>query len=74
MDHGDALLDDEERRCLKVAIEELRELRESTTEHRPLARQIESVAKASEEFAARRMDASIKSALAGQTLDEIDKG
>ncbi len=71
---GDALLDDEERRCLKVAIEELRELRESTTEHRPLARQIESVAKASEEFAARRMDASIKSALAGQTLDEIDKG
>ena len=71
---GDALLDDEERRCLKVAIEELRELRESTTEHRPLARQIESVAKASEEFAARRMDASIKSALAGQTLDDIDKG
>ena len=71
---GDALLDDEERRCLKVAIEELRELRESTTEHRPLARQIESVAKASEEFAARRMDASIKRALAGQTLDEIDKG
>jgi molecular chaperone HscA len=71
---GDALLDDEERRCLKVAIEELRELRESTTEHRPLARQIESVAKASEEFAARRMDASIISALAGQTLDEIDKG
>ena len=71
---GDALLDDEERRCLKVAIEELRDLRESATEHRPLARQIESVAKASEEFAARRMDASIKSALAGQTLDEIDKG
>jgi molecular chaperone HscA len=71
---GDALLDDEERRCLKVAIEELRDLRESTTEHRPLARQIESVAKASEEFAARRMDASIKSALAGQTLDDIDKG
>ena len=71
---GDALLDDQERRCLKVAIEELRDLRESTTEHRPLARQIESVAKASEEFAARRMDASIKSALAGQTLDEIDKG
>ena len=71
---GDALLDSEERRCLKVAIEELRELRETTKEHRPLARQIESVAKASEEFAARRMDASIRSALAGQTLDEIDKG
>ena len=71
---GDALLDDEERRCLKLAIEALRELRETTTEHRLLARQIESVAKASEEFAARRMDASIKDALAGQSLDDIDKG
>ena len=71
---GDALLDDEERRCLKLAIEALRELRETTTEHRLLARQIESVAKASEEFAARRMDASIKAALAGQSLDDIDKG
>ena len=71
---GDALLDEEERRCLKVAIQELRELRESTKEHRALARQIESVAKVSEEFAARRMDASIKTALAGQTLDEIEKG
>ena len=71
---GDALLDEEERRCLKLAIEALRELRETTTEHRLLARQIESVAKASEEFAARRMDASIKAALAGQSLDDIDKG
>ena len=71
---GEALLDAEERQCLKVAIQELRELRESTTEYRLLARQIESVAKASEEFAARRMDASIKTALAGQTLDEIEKG
>ena len=71
---ADALLSDEERRCLKVAIQELREVRESTTEHRLLARQIESVAKASEEFAARRMDASIKSALAGHSLDEIEKG
>lgn len=71
---GDALLDSEERQCLKVAIQELRALRETTNEHRLLARQIESVAKASEEFAARRMDASIKTALAGQTLDEIEKG
>jgi len=68
------LLDKEEQRCLQVAIQELRELREGTTEHRVLARQIESVAKASEEFAARRMDASIKTALAGQSLDEIEKG
>jgi molecular chaperone HscA len=71
---GDTLLDAEERQCLEVAIAELRQLRETTEEHRVLARQIESVAKASEEFAARRMDASIKSALAGQTLDEVEKG
>jgi len=57
-----------------VAINELKQVRASSTEHRVLARQIESVAKASEEFAARRMDASIKSALAGHTLDEIEKG
>ncbi|MDG1310489.1 MAG: Fe-S protein assembly chaperone HscA [Porticoccaceae bacterium] len=71
---GAALLDDNERQCLKVAIHELTELRGNTIEHRVLARQIESVAKASEEFAARRMDASIKTALAGHTLEEIEKG
>jgi molecular chaperone HscA len=35
-------------------------------------RQIESVGKVSEEFAARRMDASIKNALAGQSLDDVE--
>ena len=69
---GDALLDEDELHCLRVAIQELRTLRESTTEHRLLARQIDSVAKASEAFAALRMDTSIKRALAGQSLDEID--
>jgi molecular chaperone HscA len=71
---AEALLSSEERQCLVVAIQELKALRESTKEHRVLARQIESVAKASEEFAARRMDASIKSALAGQSLDQVEKG
>ncbi len=71
---ADVLLDNEERQCLVVAIQELQTLRESTNEHRVLARQIESVAKASEEFAARRMDASIKTALAGQSLDQVEKG
>jgi molecular chaperone HscA len=42
-------------------------------EHRVLARQIEAVGKMSESFAARRMDASIKSALKGQSLDEIER-
>jgi molecular chaperone HscA len=47
-------------------------VRANSTEHRALARQIESVGKVSEEFAARRMDASIKSALAGQSIDDVE--
>lgn len=67
------LLDEEEVQCLQLAIEELQQLRENTLEHRVLARQIEAVGKMSESFAARRMDASIKSALKGQSLDEIER-
>ena len=69
---GRALLDDAEYHCLEVALKALQEVRDSSTEHRILARQIESVGKISEEFAARRMDASIKSALAGQSLDDVE--
>lgn len=68
------LLNEEEVQCLQLAIEELQQLRENTSEHRVLARQIEAVGKMSESFAARRMDASIKSALKGQSLDEIERG
>jgi len=57
---------------LEVALKELKVVRDSSTEHRVLARQIESVGKVSEVFAARRMDASIKSALAGQSLDDVE--
>jgi len=69
---GRALLDDVEYQCLEVALKELKVVRDSSTEHRVLARQIESVGKVSEVFAARRMDASIKSALAGQSLDDVE--
>jgi molecular chaperone HscA len=69
---GSSLLDDNELQCLEVAVKELQEVRSSSTEHRVLARQIESVGKVSEEFAARRMDASIKSALAGQSIDDVE--
>jgi molecular chaperone HscA len=68
------LLDEDEVQCLQLAIKELQQLREDTSEHRVLARQIEAVGKMSESFAARRMDASIKSALKGQSLDEIERG
>ena len=69
---GSSLLDAEEFQCLEVAVAELQEVRANSTEHRVLARQIESVGKVSEEFAARRMDASIKSALAGQSIDDVE--
>ncbi|MGB2532258.1 MAG: Fe-S protein assembly chaperone HscA [Porticoccaceae bacterium] len=71
---GESLLDATELKCLQVALDELQALRESSDDHRQLANQIESVGKTSEEFAARRMDASIKQALAGLSLDEaLDK-
>jgi len=69
---GSALLDKAEYNCLEVAVKELQVVRDSSTEYRVLLRQIESVGKVSEEFAARRMDASIKKALAGQSLDDVE--
>ncbi|MDC3261225.1 Fe-S protein assembly chaperone HscA [bacterium] len=69
---GLALLNEAEYNCLEVAVKELQIVRDSSTEHRVLMRQIESVGKVSEEFAARRMDASIKNALAGQSLDDVE--
>ena len=68
------LLEEDELQCLQRAVEELQQVRQDTSEHRVLARQIEAVGKMSESFAARRMDASIKRALQGQTLDEIERG
>ena len=71
---GESLLDTTELKCLEVALDELQVLRESCDDHRQLANQIESIGKSSEDFAARRMDVSIKQALAGLSLDEaLDK-
>jgi molecular chaperone HscA len=70
---GKVLLNEKEYHCLEVALDDLRNVRESSN-HREIARHIETVSKTSEDFAARRMDASIKKALAGHSLDEIDKG
>ena len=70
---GQSLLDDSELQCLQVTLDELKQLRDNSDDHRQLAAQIEVVGKASEEFAARRMDASIKQALAGLSLDDALK-
>lgn len=70
---GRALLSDSEYQCLEVSIAELKGYRESCADHRELARHIESVAKGSEEFAARRMDAAVRKALAGHRLEEFEE-
>lgn len=69
---GKALLDEEEYHCLEVALADLRSLLDST-DHRLLARHIEMVAKISEPFAARRMNASIKKALSGHHLKDFEE-
>jgi len=70
---GKSLLDNSELQCLQIALAELHQLRNQTEDHRQLSAQIEAVGKVSEEFAARRMDASIKQALAGLSLDDALK-
>ena len=69
---SEALLTAEESGCLYVGLEELQQLRTQATEHRVLARKIETLAKLSENFAAKRMDASVKAALTGQSLDDVE--
>jgi len=69
---GRQLLNDDEYHCLEVALKDLDKIRQSEN-HREIARHIEMVSKTSEEFAARRMNASIQKALAGHSLDDVEK-
>ena len=69
---GKTLLAEEELQCLDVALEELRGYRATCTDHRELARHVETVAKAGEKFAAMRMDAAVRKALAGHKLEEFE--
>ena len=67
---GEALLSEEEQRELLAKMEQLHNEKASGTAA-SIARQIEIVGAASETFAERRMDASIKKALAGRRVDEL---
>ena len=69
---GDKLLDESELACLKQALAELGRVRQMSSDHRELHRQIESVARLSENFAARRMDLAIKGALSGHRLEDFE--
>ncbi|WP_404341363.1 Fe-S protein assembly chaperone HscA [Pseudoalteromonas mariniglutinosa] len=65
------LLDQQELSDLKGAIAQLALVRDSATEPGDIKAAIEMVDNASSDFAARRMDASIKKALQGQSVDEV---
>lgn len=64
------LLDAGERAQIDAAIDTLRKLRDGK-DHRALKTGIETLARETDEFAARRMDNFIRAALAGQKIDEI---
>ncbi len=67
---GDDLLNEEERKTLISAIESLIELRNGEDAD-AIEQGIKDTDKASQDFASRRMDKSIRAALAGHSVDEI---
>ncbi len=68
---GEKLLSSVEIAELNAALEKLRAVAFSDDD-RAISREIDNTAKASDEFAARRMDASIKAALSGKSLDALE--
>ncbi|MGF1870301.1 Fe-S protein assembly chaperone HscA [Photobacterium indicum] len=67
---GDTLLSKEERETLEGVMMELVQLRQGN-DYRAIEQGIKKTDKASQEFASRRMDQSIRQALAGQSIDEV---
>ncbi|MCG9751654.1 Fe-S protein assembly chaperone HscA [Vibrio brasiliensis] len=67
---GDELLSEQERQELLKAIESLIELRNGDSAD-AIEQGIKDTDKASQEFASRRMDKSIRAALSGQSVDDI---
>lgn len=65
------LLNDEERKAITDKMEQLRTLSQQNDSH-AIHTAVEELNKATETFAARRMDASIRQAFAGQTLNSLE--
>ncbi len=68
---GESLLSAEEMAALEAGVESLR-VAHNQTDPRAIEREIDKLNRASEEFASRRMDSSIKAAMAGHDIDEFD--
>jgi len=69
---GDALLPEGEISLLREAIVKLESLVEGD-DHEAISEGTDMLGKASEEFAALRMDAAVRRALAGRQLEEFDE-
>ncbi|RRV14939.1 Fe-S protein assembly chaperone HscA [Pseudomonas saudiphocaensis] len=69
---GERLLDEEERDAIKVQMQALRELLESP-DGIAIERQIKRLSQITDAFAARRLDSTVKAALAGRQLNDIEE-
>jgi molecular chaperone HscA len=70
LDADSELLSDQEKSDIAVLMEQVRQLA-SSQDHDALKAAIGRLASGTEEFAARRMDRSVRAALAGKSLDEV---
>lgn len=68
---GDRLLSQEERLAIETQMQELRELLDSQDEL-VIERQIKRLSQITDAFAARRLDSTVKAALAGRRLNDIE--
>ncbi|MEE4343544.1 Fe-S protein assembly chaperone HscA [Pseudomonas alliivorans] len=69
---GERLLDVEERLVINLQMDELRELMKGTDGH-AIEQQTKRLSQVTDAFAARRLDSTVKAALAGRNLNEIEE-
>ncbi|QXG34055.1 Fe-S protein assembly chaperone HscA [Pseudomonas viridiflava] len=69
---GERLLDEEERLVINLQMDELRELMKGTDGH-AIVQQTKRLSQVTDAFAARRLDSTVKAALAGRNLNEIEE-
>lgn len=69
---GERLLDAEERMVIELQMQELSELMRSTDGY-AIEQQTKRLSQVTDAFAARRLDSTVKAALAGRNLNEIEE-
>ncbi|RML54031.1 hscA-like chaperone protein [Pseudomonas syringae group genomosp. 3] len=69
---GERLLDEEERMVINLQMDELRELMQGTDGY-AIEQQTKRLSQVTDAFAARRLDSTVKAALAGRNLNEIEE-